>query len=169
MALDTYELTYAQLLLDCLAEALVDSSAVPLHVSLRLGVEVPFDLSQTEDLCCEGLAYVKINRVYPSSTFPNEDEAWQPCSPLAWAADLEMGILRCSPTGAVDRMVTDAEWTETAALVHEDAAVIRNAAATFGTRLDAGTEWVPRSWLPVGPLGACTGGAQIITVGWIPC
>ena len=171
LPLNTYELPLARVLLDCLTEVLVSRTEnPPAHFSLRVGEQVPFDLSQNEDLCCEGLAYVKINRVYASTSFPVEDEGtWSPCGPLAWAADLEMGILRCAPTGDESWIPTDAEWTTSADQVANDSAAMRMAIASFRDRVDPGTEWVARNWLPIGPAGACTGGTQVITVGWIPC
>lgn len=171
LPLNTYELPLARVLLDCLTEVLIArTDNPPQHFSLRVGEQVPFDLSQNQDLCCEGLAYVKINRVYPATNFPNEDEAtWSPCGPLAWAADLEMGILRCAPVGDTDYIPTDAEWTDATDVVANDSAAMRMAIACFRDRVEPGTEWVARSWLPIGPVGACTGGSQIVTVGWIPC
>lgn len=170
LPLNTYELPLAKVLLNCLQEVLTtQTDNPPQHFALRVGEQVPFDLSENEDLCCEGLAYVKINRVYPSTAFPNEDEGFMPCGPLAWAADLEMGILRCSPTGDINFMPTDAEWADATELVAEDSAAMRLAIACFRDRVSEGIEWVPRSWIPIGPVGACTGGTQIVTVGFIPC
>jgi uncharacterized cupin superfamily protein len=170
LPLNTYELPLAQVLLDSLRDVLVNrTDNPPMHFSLRTGEQVAHDMSQTEDLCCEGLAYVKVNRVYPSADFPNEDEEWMPCAPLAWAADLEIGILRCAPTGDVNAMPTDAEWVATTDIVANDSAAIRLAVQDFAARVDPLTDYMVRPWLPFGPQGACTGGTQIVTVGWIPC
>lgn len=170
LPLNVYELPLARVLLDSLREVLVNrTDNPPMHFSLRTGEQVAHDMSQTEDLCCEGLAYVKVNRVYPSTDFPNEDEEWSSCSPLAWAADLEMGILRCAPTGDVNTMPTDGEWVATTEIVANDAAAMRLAAQDFAARIDPLTDYIVRPWLPFGPQGACTGGVQIVTVGWIPC
>lgn len=170
LPLNQYELPLARVLLDSLEEVLRGRTLnPPAHFSLRVGEQVAFDVSQDEDLCCEGLAYVKINRVYPATSFPNEDQDWSPCGPLAWAADLEMGILRCAPVGDAERIPTDAEWTDTTDLVHNDQAAMGLAIQQFGERVSPLTEWLARPWLPLPTSGACTGGTQTVTVGWIPC
>lgn len=170
LPLNTYELPLARVLLDSLTGVLVARTLnPPAHFALRTGQEVGFDLSQNEDLCCEGLAYVKINRVYPSTEFPKEDEDWSPCGPLAWAAELEMGIIRCAPVGDVDSMPTDSEWETATDLVANDSAAMRLAVEEFASRVAPLTDWMAGSWSPIGPVGACVGGVQTVTVGWIPC
>lgn len=170
LPLNEYELPMARILLDSLEQVfLTRTDNPPMHFALRLGQEVPWDLSERQDLCCEGLAYVKINRVYPSTNFPDEDEGWSPCGPLAYAADLEIGVLRCAPVGTEKDIPTDQEWADAADVVHNDSAAMALAIEEFGSRIDPLTEWLVRPWSPLGPAGACTGGVQVVTVGWIPC
>lgn len=170
LPLNVYELPLAKVLLDSLREVLINrTDNPPMHFALRTGETVAHDLSQNEDLCCEGLAYVKINRVYASTNFPEEDEDWFPCGPLGWAADLEMGILRCAPVGDVNSIPTDSEWADATELVANDSAAMRLALQNFADRIDPLTDWRVQGWLPFGPAGACTGGTQVVTVGWIPC
>ena len=171
LPLNQYELPMARVLLDSLEQVLTTrTDDPPAHFALRTGAEVGWDMSQNEDLCCEGFAYVKINRVYASTDFPIEDETFSACGPLAWAADLEIGILRCAPVGTVEAIPTDVDWADTTDQVANDSVAMRLAIEEFVTRLDPLTDvLVTRSWLPVGPAGACTGGTQIVTVGWIPC
>lgn len=167
MPLNTHELPLAKLLLDCLRGALtVDHPNPPTYFSLRVGEEVAHDLSQYEDLCCEGLAYVKINTVYPSSQFPQPDDTYSPCQ-MEWATDLEMGVLRCAPVGDLEHIPTDAEWTATAEQVAHDSAAMRAAIASFCNSMEPGAGWLPRPWSPVGAQGGCTGGTQVLTVGFI--
>ena len=167
MPLNTHELPLAQLLLECLEEVLtVDHPNPPLHFSLRVG-QVAFDLSEREDLCCEGLAYVKINSAYPSDNFPEPTDTYSPCGGGGWAADLEMGVLRCAPVGTLEYMPTDEDWTAAAEQVAHDAAALRQAVACFRDRLDPTAPWVARAWAPIGAEGGCTGGSQVVTVGFI--
>ena len=166
MPLNTYELPLARLLLECLQDAAtIDHPNPPEHFSLRLG-EVAMDISQYEDLCCEGLAYVKINSVYPSDDFPAPNEQYTVCA-NQWAADLEMGILRCSPVGDERFIPTDADWTAAAEQVAHDAAAMRLALARFRDRMEPGNPWLARNWAPIDPQGGCSGGTQVVTVAFI--
>lgn len=168
MATNTDELPLAQLLLSCLQEALTtDHPNPPLHFSLRIGEEIAQDMSQYNDLCCEGLAYVKIVNTYPSDNFPEPNDTYIPCGANQWAVDLELGVLRCAPVGDIEYVPTDAEWTATAEQVAHDQAALRQAVACFRDALEPGTPWIPRNGAPISPQGGCTGCTQVVTVGLI--
>lgn len=49
------------------------------------------------DDCCNGQLWVRVTRVFQSSTFPQEDISAQPCGG-PYAAQFELGLLRCAPT-----------------------------------------------------------------------
>lgn len=167
MALNTHELPLAQSLLDCLWEAVTtDHPNPPMHHSLRIGEDIAQDLSGYEDLCCEGLAYVKILSTYPSDNFPEPNDTYVPCSG-GWAVDLEMGVLRCAPVGSLEAMPTDADWTAVAEQVAHDQEAMRQAMACFRGQLGPGTPWLPRAGVQINPQGGCTGSTQAVTVGFI--
>lgn len=166
----TPELDLGVALLDCLRAALQANENPPAKFCLRVGDEVRQDLSLFEDECCDGLAYVKVNQVYPSANFPEPLEDPRSCAIDMWAVDLEMGVFRCSPVGDVATLASCEEWTASASQVHYDADAMRRAVACFRGTLVPGDEVVVRAWLPLGPGGGCTGGTQIVTAAFQqPC
>lgn len=50
---------------------------------------------------CSSQAWVRLVRVYPSSDFPVQDAVPRGGCPPLWAAELEVGVLRCVPVAAV--------------------------------------------------------------------
>jgi len=162
--LRTPDLDLANTLLSCLNGALEDHPNKPVRSCLRVGEEVAQGLSLTEDECCDGLAYVKVNQVFPSSNFPNPDEVALNCPPTEWAVDLEVGIFRCAPTGDMGQLPTCEQWDGAATTVALDAAAMRRAVACFRRELEPGAYAMVRQWLPIGPQGACTGGTMVVTV-----
>lgn len=87
-------LTVANLLLDCLCKKLAVRENPPKLCCLRFGTDVTQDVLP-EDICCEGLGYVRIGEMFASSaSFPEPDPA-DNCQGAMWALELEMGVLRC--------------------------------------------------------------------------
>jgi hypothetical protein len=90
-------------LLNCLCTAVESNPSPPTHCCYRVGTEPIHDINlETQvDLCCEGLAYVLLRDVYPSSeSFPENDIVRQiqgGCAWPAWAVGLRIGIVRCAP------------------------------------------------------------------------
>lgn len=96
-----------RILLECLCEALADISneddtiPMPQRCCFRAGSEVPLGLvvdgMVVTDQCCLGEAYVKFMTEYPSSTFPQPDEApvATPCQLAQMAITYEVGVIRC--------------------------------------------------------------------------
>jgi hypothetical protein len=91
-------------LLNCLCTAITDNPSPPEHCCYRVGTEPVHDVDpETQiDLCCQGLAYVLLRDVYPSSeSFPDNDIVRQiqgACAWPAWAVGFRIGIVRCAPT-----------------------------------------------------------------------
>lgn len=110
----------AELLL-CLCEKADLAPNPPQHCSFRVGTQAPHDLGIDGDFCCEGLAYVTLGSLFPSSeSFPERDIVRQAdtggCSPPTWGVELTASLVRCVPTGAGDgMMISNREW-EIAAL-----------------------------------------------------
>lgn len=157
------ELELAVALLECLQEALLANDNPPARFCLRVGEEVRQDLSIYEDECCDGLAYVKVNQVFPSATFPEVLDSPTNCAVDMWGVDLEMGVFRCAPTGAMEELPTCDQWNVATSQVHYDGEAMRRAIACFRGQLVPGDEVVARAWLPLGAGGGCTGGTQTVT------
>lgn len=100
----------------CLVAAFDGAPAgqVPANFQRFPGIQKTPDISQFQDQCCEGLAYMRMVRAYPSADFPQEDPGpMPPCGPYAVAAVVEMGIFRCAPVGDSDFVVSNDAWDAT--------------------------------------------------------
>lgn len=119
----------------CLCGAVQEHPTPPQHCCYRIGSEVAFDADLYTDLCCEGLAYVLLGDMWPSSnSFPEMDQVRQAnsrCRIDAWAVELRMGIVRCAPAGTETTMPTCDNWAAAAATNRLDAWVLRRAACCF--------------------------------------
>jgi hypothetical protein len=135
--------TIAAALLSCVSTEVAKISTPPQHVRYAVGTEVVWDVSTTQDLCCEGLAYVFLGQTYWSvDTFPEIDQIRQrsgSCPPPAWAQKFQIGIVRCAPTGDLSAIISDAQWNAAAALNMEDAAALRRIACCIREWVDAQT------------------------------
>jgi hypothetical protein len=166
---DTLIFPVAQQLLDCLCAALpLDMAAakVPAHCAFRPGEIVSADASVYEDLCCEGLAWVRIADIYPSATdFPAPDTLTvvTGCGPMGWGVALEMGVMRCAPTGSFETIPTDAEWLELQQDIMNDAAAMRRAMCCMIAQYDPSSIAIG-SWQPLPTTGGCAGGLWSISV-----
>lgn len=101
-------------LLNCLCEAVADNPGAPQHCCYRVGTEPVHDIDPETlvDLCCEGLAYVLVRDVYPSTeSFPENDivrQAEAKCVPASWGVGLRIGIVRCAPTDSACELNNEA-------------------------------------------------------------
>lgn len=116
--------------LSCLCAITNSMPGAPAHCAPRVGPQVAYDAGQYTDYCCEGLAYIVLGDSWLSmDSFPEQDiirQAVGNCPPGAWAQELRLGIVRCSPTGSpTGEPPTDAEWTEAAIQNLYDAQALR--------------------------------------------
>src|SRR5262245_8457634 len=110
----------ADTLLTCLCQELAVNPNPPRYCCIRAGAEVTQDLgARVGDECCEGLGYVKVNSIFPSTNFPLPDDEAYDCV-RAWAIELEMGVFRCAPQGGTGLVPCEA-WTATAQQLMDDA------------------------------------------------
>lgn len=145
-------------------------TATPRPVCLRPGDRVDLLVSQTQDECCEGLAWVRLVRMYPSGQqpFPAQDSRVTPCDVYRWALVFELGAVRCAPTPDADAIPTCDEWTDTTLNEYDDLAALRRVACCYqrqySDRLilqDAGE--------PITVEGGCTGVTLLVTIGVPAC
>lgn len=171
---DTQVFPLAQELLACLTEALGTNPNPPANYCLRSGDTVIPDFNQYTDQCCEGLAYVRIARIFPSvAEFPVEEATWTPCHPLAYGVELEMGVWRCEPSvpnPAVD-VPSCEQWTNATQTQMNDWDAMTRAACCFkdSPLLMPGDPVFEGIWAPLNSGGGCTGGAMPLLVGILAC
>jgi hypothetical protein len=149
----------AQALLSCLEDQLIDlADPIPSkNICLRVG-EIPMDIEHGSDICCEGFAWVRVTRVYPSVDFPTQLVSPSFCNTTSYAVELQMGVMRCMP------FEKDCEvWTAVALRADEDAAAMRRALCCF-LPMVATDNLLPGEWVPVGADGGCIGGTMSVTV-----
>lgn len=172
VAVDEMVFPLAEKLLACLCDQLATQPQPPLNCCLRVGDVVYADFNQYQDQCCQGLAYVRISRIYPTNEFPAQLEVWTPCADVQFAAELEMGVFRCEPQQKGIDMPSCEEWTDTATLVANDwrAMVAATCCLDEQLRLESpGTPVLSGVWQPLNSGGGCTGGMLPILVGVMNC
>lgn len=151
-------------LLLCLEEQVARVPDPPAAVCMRPGDRVDLLMAQGRDECCEGLAWVRLASIYPSSVFPAPDEAYVKCQ-LGWAVVVELGVARCAPVGDETTLPTCDQWTTATNHTTADAAALRRTLLCFRQieefrhRLH-----VPGAWLPMTTEGGCVGGSMTVTV-----
>jgi hypothetical protein len=158
-----------QELLSCLDLALQSGPNPPPdgNICLRVGT-VSYDIGRAQDLCCEGFAWVRIVRVYPSERFPNQDREPHECSQSARAVEFEMGVVRCLPFGDADAGPSCDQWAEVFLQVEEDRASMARALCCFGDGLEAWQQFLENEWVPIDGQGGCIGGTTAL-VAQIDC
>lgn len=156
-------------LLGCLDAAVSELEFVPKNIGLRPGDSVAFYVSRMRDECCEGLAWVRVVSVAPSSSaqWPNPDITPQSCYPLRYAVVLEMGIVRCAPAPGANDIPSQDAWDNLTELILNDMAAMQNAACCFGE--DFNGLYLTGTWTPLSIEGACAGGSMTLTASASPC
>jgi|SRR5262245_23185955 len=162
----------AGLMLDCLCSITSANPNPPGQCCLRVGTQVAHDADLFTDLCCEGLAYVRLGQIFPTTNFPNPDTVHQAvsgCGIVSWGVEFEAGIIRCVPVGTDDQMPTCEEWTAAAGQNFYDAQALRQVGCCLGEGLATIDAMIGMS-IVVGPqtqgdpLGGCVQRSVIITV-----
>jgi hypothetical protein len=166
MVADPLVMPLAQELLACLDQEIRKVAAPPAYVQLRAGNVVAHLLSTYQDECCEGLAWVRPAAFFPSSgTFPVQDAAPVRGGQRAWAVTLELGAVRCAPTGDENSVPTAEEWEATVQAVMDDAAAMRRAICCFiDAKAGRSARVLAGIWQPIDVQGGCVGGIIPVTV-----
>jgi hypothetical protein len=164
--MDPLVMPLAREMLACYGQELQKVTEPPLYIQLRPGNVVAHLLSTAEDECCSGLAWVRPSPFVPSSgVFPVQDPQPIKGGVRAWAVTLELGAVRCAPTGDETKIPTGQEWDDAVQAVMDDAAAMRRALCCF---IDADPRRNGRvlagAWQPIDIQGGCVGGIMPITV-----
>lgn len=117
---DTLVLPLANALLTCLEQETELNPNPPGEFCLRAGPTVIHDVDGNtgiDKVCCPGLGYVRVGRVYPSTEFPEVDARNDKCLSLSRVLELTVGVVRCVPGMGSNEGPDCADWT--AAAVHD--------------------------------------------------
>jgi len=122
-------------LLSCLCEQAARAANPPANCCFRIGSTVAHDGGIMQDLCCEGIGYVSLGDIYPSSTsFPEADivrQAAASCAPPTWGVSFQIGLIRCVPVGDMNFPPSCLEWDTAARQNVIDALTLRRTACCF--------------------------------------
>lgn len=168
---DTLIYPVAQQLLECFCDALAveypePDVGRPANCCIRVGESVSADADLYTDLCCEGLAWVRPVEIFAAAAdFPAPDTSAvvTGCGMPAWGLVLELGVLRCAPTGDITEIPTCEDWTALAEYVMRDAKAMRAAICCLIPQFDASSVAIGQ-WQPLPTTGGCAGGSMNITV-----
>jgi hypothetical protein len=153
-----------QILLDCLCTRLANTIAGPVCVC----TPIPGDQA-IADYCGAGpngvgQAWVRLSRVFMTRQFP-QPITTAPCPDGFWAAEYELGVLRCAAT-----LDDEGQPPSPAALAWDAAMATDDAAAVMDTGQCCLPKGLPRlvgDWRPMQG-GGCTGGTATVTVHLVP-
>lgn len=133
------------------------------------GAQATADISQYQNMCCDGTAYVRMASQYPSKNFPAPDDDASNCVPMGFGSIWELGIMRCAPTGTVQKIATAAEWLAAFRQQTIDATTLRSAVCCWVNLYGDGEGVQIGQWTPVGPEGGCLIGTLSVSIQWIGC
>jgi hypothetical protein len=158
----------------CLESAYSEDPDAPAEICHRPGGEVPFNAGLSQDECCSGLAWVRVSSVDPVvDPAASENPDFNPCASGDFRVVLELGAVRCNPSGTPERGPRCDEWTALALRMDQDRAAMRSAVCCFRDSDDVG-DYLPvyrvraGSWSPIDSSGGCAGGTMQVTA-WTQC
>ena len=112
---------------------------------------------------CGGQAWVRLDRAYPSSTFPQQDTEGASCvSPLVYA--IEVGLARCTPIGKSNSVSgysppSTAQYLDAVRLQTADMQAMKRAIQCCLRTGDYGErEFALGQYMPITPAADCGGG-----------
>lgn len=173
-AVDPIAQPVVQELLTCFTDQLSSLASPPKYIQVRVGQETGPLFGPNTDECCAGLAWIRVDSVYPSwDSFPAEDNTWTPTAPYGYAVVLEMGVAFCMPWSDSEEGFENldppstADWNTAFTTQMRHQTLMRRAAACC---------WLPTqrravgAWNPLPLEAGCTGGKLTVTVSVIaPC
>ena len=138
-------------LLDCVEGELTAATCISVVVP---GAQVVVDYCNPCDGDRCGMAWVRLQSVFPSTSFPIQDASATSCIPVM-AYTVEIGVVRCCPVGDEEgNPPTKAEWEAATQQQLDDMTSIQRAVqCCFGNR-----KVVFGAYQPIGPEGGCVGG-----------
>lgn len=107
----------------------------------------------------DGMAWVRINAMYPSSAVGSQDTTVNNCGSEI-GVDIELGIMRAMPIDPNGEQIDDADLLAVTRQQTKDALTLFRAATCCAAI--PGKELIVGAYTPAGPLGGLVGGALLI-------
>lgn len=168
-------------LLDC-AENAMNARGTPVgRAHLVAGLDAVWDD------CCEadedtpgGTLWVRVIETYPTagqgSPYPQRDTSTRSCHPFAWAVQLAVGVVRCTPTVDDNGVAPSPTAISLSALeMTRDRATLETAIRCCFANPVGASDGVEEGktilfgWVPVGANGGCAGGEWTLYVALRSC
>lgn len=157
----------------CLETAFEGDEQIPAEICHRPGDQVPLSFGLSQDECCSGLAWVRIQSVDPVvDALEAQAPGYNFCS-TDQRITFELGVARCNPFGTADHGPTCAQWTEVARRLDLDRQAMSRAVCCLNDQEDILRDLhayrvVRGPWTPLESSGLCTGGTLEVSV-WTDC
>jgi hypothetical protein len=136
----------------------------PAHTRITPGTEMVAALTDSVDECCEGIASVRVRRVFTTENFP--EPAQRPRGdggPVSWGVELEMAVARCGAEPGDSMAPSDAQITGDSQVQLDDAAAMRRAVRCLADTWPIIDSMIG-DYEPLAAEGNCIGGVQVVTV-----
>lgn len=159
---DRRVLPTAQQLLTCLVNEALNNPKPPNIVGFRTGTEGQALSATNEDECCQGAAFVRVMRTFPSWSVPTPAAMATRCA-QPMAAEFEISMWRCSPIGTLGELPTQDEWNEVNVDLLNDRATMMAAVCCFIGVRDPGSVMYGE-WQPIAADGGCVGSTITVQV-----
>jgi hypothetical protein len=165
-------------LLDC-AENAMNGAGTPVgRAHLVAGLDAVWDDCCAADDAAGGAGgtlWVRVIETYPTagqgSPYPQRDVSTRSCHPFAWAAQLAVGVVRCTPTVDDNGVAPSPDAITLSALeMTRDRATLETAIRCCFANPDGAPEGMEEGkvilfgWVPLGANGGCAGGEWTVYV-----
>lgn len=158
---DTKVAPVAQKLMACLTEAVLANPKPPKVVGFRTGTDgQPLGADHGGDECCQGAAFIRVFRTFPSWSVPTPSEMAVRCA-QPHAVEFEISMWRCAPVGTMSQVPVQRAWDEVHMDLLNDRATMMAAVCCFIRGRDAGSTKYGE-WLVAPTEGACVGSSLLI-------
>lgn len=143
----------------CLCEELIRSGLPKTCFCGLVAGDPAFDLTDSD----EGIAWVRLVQVFPSTTFPQPASGTLTCS-ANLVAEVEVGVMRCFPAAKAAEFPTEMQQWDQAMLQQADMAAMYRAIQCCYRKFE---EFAIGAYVPSGPEGGWVGGSwQVFLSGW---
>lgn len=157
---DRRVLPVAQQLLTCLADAALTNPKPPKVIGFRTGTDGLPLAGTKDDECCQGAAFLRIVRTFPSWGAPTPSSLSVSCA-QPMAAEFEISMWRCAPIGSLTSVPTQGMWDElNTDLLNDRATMIAAVCCFIGQRESKSVMY--GDWQSVPVEGGCAGGTMTV-------
>ena len=149
-------------LLQCLRDEVQLSPSPNAVVGFRTGTTGQPLAGLTEDECCDGAAFVRVVRTYPSWGVPAPALTSMSCA-QPHGVVFELSIWRCSPIGDISEPPVQQAWNDLHQELLNDRLTMLSAICCLQAQLDQRTIMIGE-WAPVNTDGGCVGSTVTLDV-----